>query len=112
MPAFGKTRPLTIADFAPFEAAYGNEPNGGAARIDEGPEGRFRCFPRADILARNDNLDITWLRDDSDAVEDDLSDPEDIAAAILGHLRAALAEVEAVDAELAGEEAAPAQVLL
>ena len=33
-----------------------------------------------------------------------IGDPEDIAAAILGHLRAALAEVEAVDAELAGEE--------
>ncbi|MDI1344836.1 MAG: type I restriction endonuclease subunit M, partial [Pseudolabrys sp.] len=44
--------------------------------------------------------------------EDALSDPEDIAAAILGHLRAALAEVEAVDAELAGEEAVPAEVEL
>lgn len=110
MPAFGKTRPLTAADFADFEAAYGDDPNGGAARTDEGPEGRFRFFSRADITARNDNLDIAWLRDDSDAAEDDLSDPEDIAAAILGHLRAALAEVEAVDAELAGEEAVPAEV--
>jgi type I restriction enzyme M protein len=110
MPAFGKTRPLTLADFAPFEAAYGADPNGRASRTDEGPEGRFRYFSRADIAARNDNLDIAWLRDDSDAAEDDLSDPEDIAAAILGHLRAALAEVEAVDAELAGEEAVPAAV--
>ena len=110
MPAFGKTRPLAAADFAAFEAAYGDDPNGGAARTDEGPEGRFRYFSRADIVARNDNLDIAWLRDDSDAAEDDLSDPEDIAAAILGHLRAALAEVEAVDAELAGEEAVPAEV--
>lgn len=111
MPAFGKTRPLTIADFAAFEAAYGDDPNGGAPRTDEGPEGRFRFFPRDEITARNDNLDIAWLRDDSDAAEDDLSDPEDIAAAILGHLRAALAEVEAVDAELAGEEAVPAEVV-
>lgn len=105
MPAFGKTRPLTLADFAPFEAAYGDDPNGSAARTDEGPEGRFRRFTREEIAARNDNLDIAWLRDDSDAAEDDLKDPEDIAAAILGHLRAALAEVEAVDAELAGGEA-------
>lgn len=110
MPAFGKTRPLVAADFAAFEEAYGDDPNGGAARTEEGPEGRFRYFSRADIAARNDNLDIAWLRDDSDAAEDDLSDPEDIAAAILGHLRAALAEVEAVDAELAGEEAVPAEV--
>jgi type I restriction enzyme M protein len=110
MPAFGKTRPLRPEDFAAFEAAYGEDPNGGSPRQDEGPEGRFRYFSRADIAARNDNLDIAWLRDDSDAAEDDLSDPEDIAAAILGHLRAALAEVEAVDAELAGEEAVPAEV--
>jgi type I restriction enzyme M protein len=99
MPAFGKTRPLTVADFAAFEASYAAAP-----RINEGAEGRFRSFSRSEIAARNDNLDISWLRDDSDGAEDDLSDPEDIAAAILGHLRAALAEVEAVDAELAGEE--------
>ena len=110
MPAFGKTRPLTKDDFAAFETAYGDDPNGGAARTDEGPEGRFRRFTREEIAARNDNLDLAWLRDDSDAAEDDLSDPEDLAAAILGHLRAALAEVEAVDAELAGEEAVPAEV--
>ena len=101
MPAFGKTRPLTLADFAAFEVAYGDDPNGAATRADEGEAGRFRRFTRAEIGARGDNLDLAWLRDDSDAAEDDLSDPEDLAAAIVGHLRAALAEVEAVDAELA-----------
>ncbi len=110
MPAFGKTRPLKSEDFAAFEAAYGDDPNGGAPRVDEGPEGRFRFFDRDAITARNDNLDIAWLRDDSADAEDGFSDPEDIAAAILGHLRAALAEVEAVDAELSGEEAVPAEV--
>jgi type I restriction enzyme M protein len=110
IPAFGKTRPLTVADFAVFEAAYGDDPNGGSPRVDQGPEGRFRSFTRAQIAARNDNLDIAWLRDDSGAAEDDLSDPEDIAAAILGHLRAALAEVEAVEAELAGEDIALAEI--
>jgi type I restriction enzyme M protein len=105
MPAFGKTRPLTVEAFAAFETAFGDDPNATAPRTDAGIEGRFRSFSRSDIAARNDNLDISWLRDDSGAAEDDLSDPEDIAAAILGHLRAALAEVEAVDAELAGEEA-------
>ncbi len=84
--------------------------NGGAPRTDTGPEGRWRRFNREEIAARNDNLDISWLRDDSAAAEDGLEDPEDIAAAILGHLRAALAEVEAVSAELEGEESAPAEV--
>jgi type I restriction enzyme M protein len=110
MPAFGKTRPLTLADFASFEAAYGDDPNGGADRVDEGPEGRFRRFTREELAARNDNLDVAWLRDDGDAAEDDLIDPDDIASAIIGHLRAALAEVEAVDAELAGEESMPAEI--
>jgi len=110
MSAFGKTRPLTLDDFAALETAYGEDPNGGSKRTDEGPEGRFRCFTREDVSARNDKLDISWLRDESDAAEDDLSDPEDIAAAIVAHLRAALAEAEAVDSELAVEEAAPAEI--
>ena len=42
MPAFGKTRPLTVADFADFETAYGNDPNGGGKRKDQGEEGRWR----------------------------------------------------------------------
>ena len=46
MPAFGKTRPLTVEDFAEFEKAYGNDPNGGAKRKDQGEEGRWRCFTR------------------------------------------------------------------
>ena len=62
-PAFGKTRPLTVEDFADFEKAYGNDPNGGAKRKDQGEEGRWRCFTREAIKARNDNLDISWLRD-------------------------------------------------
>jgi type I restriction enzyme M protein len=103
MPAFGKTRLLTVADFAGFEAAFGPDPLGRAERVDQGAEGRFRRFTRADIAARNDNLDIAWLRDDSDAHEDELSEPEEIAAAIVGHLRAALAEVEGVAVEFGVE---------
>lgn len=96
MPAFGKTRLLTVADFAGFEAAFGDDPLGGAPRTDDAPEGRFRRFSRDDIAARNDNLDVAWLSDDSADHEDELTEPEEIAAAIIGHLRAALAEVEVV----------------
>lgn len=104
MPAFGKTRPLTDADFETFEQVFGDDPYGKAPRIDQGEEGRFRCFTREQVNARNDNLDLSWLRDDEGAVEQTLTDPDDIAAAIIGHLKAALAEIEGVEDELAGED--------
>jgi type I restriction enzyme M protein len=97
MPAFGKTRPLIVADFAEFEAAFGADPLGHSNRTDQGAEGRFRLFSREDIAARNDNLDIAWLRDDSADHDDELTEPEDIAMAIIEHLRAALAEIKVVE---------------
>jgi type I restriction enzyme M protein len=110
MPAFGKTRPLRVEDFAAFEQAFGDDPHGHAKRTDEGEEGRFRCFTRDAIAARNDNLDISWLRDTEAEVEEGLIEPEDIAAAIIGHLKAALGEIEELSDELDGEEDAVAPV--
>lgn len=100
MPAFGKTRPLTVEDFSDFEAAYGGDPNGGGKRTDQGEAGRWRSFTRDVIKARNDNLDIAWLRDTEAEAEEQLTEPEDIAAAIIGRLRAALEEIETVSEEL------------
>lgn len=100
MDAFGKTRPLMSADFAAFEAAYGEDPNGRAARTDESEAGRWRCFTREAIAARNDNLDIAWLRDTETEAEEALTEPDDIAAAIIGHLKAALEEIEGLSEEL------------
>jgi type I restriction enzyme M protein len=100
MGAFGKTRPLTGNDFVSFETAFGGDPLGSAERTDEGEEGRWRSFTREQIAARNDNLDIAWLRDDSENPEDELTEPEDIAAAISGHLRAALEEIDALTENL------------
>lgn len=104
MAAFGKTRPLSAGDFIAFERAYGSDPRGQSKRKDEGPEGRFRSFTREEIAQRNDNLDIAWLRDDEDKSEESLTEPEDIAAAIVRHLRAALLEIESATEEL-GESA-------
>lgn len=104
MSAFGKTRPLTVEDFAEFERAYGADPLGNSSRIDEGEDGRFRSFTREQIGARNDNLDIGWLREDDGTSEEALTDPDDIAAAIIGHLKSALSEIEGVDDELVEEE--------
>ena len=101
MPSFGKTRPLGEIHFAPFIKAFGDDPLGKAKRKDEGEEGRFRKFTRKEIAARNDNLDISWLREDEEEAEAGLTELDDIAAAILGHLHSALDEIEAVTEELA-----------
>jgi type I restriction enzyme M protein len=102
-PAYGKTNPLKLSDFNDFVAAFGHDPHSRAARNDQGEQGRFRRFTRAEIAERGDNLDITWLKDTSDAAEDGLEAPEDIATAIEGHLSAALEEVRALVEELGTE---------
>lgn len=103
MDSFGKTRPLAFADFADFERAFGDDPNGESPRKDEGEEGRCRFFSREQISARNDNLDIAWLRDTSGDPEDEMTEPEEIAAAIMGHLRSALEEIELLSEEINDE---------
>jgi type I restriction enzyme M protein len=94
MDAFGKTRPLSAADFEPFEKAFGNDPQGKAKREDEGTEGRFCYFSREQIAARKDNLDIAWLRETGDDPENELTEPEEIAQAISKHLRTALDQID------------------
>lgn len=104
MDAFGKTRPLKVEDFAAFEKAFGSDPYGKAKRKDEGEEGRFRCFTREAITARNNILDISWLKDTEAEAEEGLTEPEHIATAIIGHLKAALGEIEQLSEQLEGEE--------
>ena len=103
VPAYGKTNPIRPGDFAEFVKVFGDDPLGRADRKDTGEEGRFRRFSRAEIAARGDNLDIHWLKDTSAEAEDGLDTPEDIAAAIEGHLKLALEEIGALVAELGGD---------
>ncbi len=109
MDNFGKTRPLQVEDFAEFEKAYGKDPNGKSKRTDEGELGRFRCYTRAQIAERGSNLDISWLKDTSNVDEDGLTEPDEIAAAIMCHLRTALTEIEALSNELDAEPTASGQ---
>ena len=99
---------LVHADHRPH--AFGDDPYGKAKPQDQGEEGRFRCFTREQIAARNDNLDISWLRDEEADAEERLTEPEDIAAAIMQHLRVALEEIEALTEELEPEEETFAEV--
>jgi type I restriction enzyme M protein len=102
MNVFGKTKPLTVDDFRPFEKHFGNDPHGKAKRKDDGPEGRFRFFGRDQIASRNDDLDIAWLKDTSNDPEDEMTEPDELYAAIVGHLKTALGEIEGYGEALAG----------
>lgn len=106
MPQFGKTSPFGAEHLKDFVAAYGDDPNGKAKRRDEGEEGRFRKFTREEIEKRGDNLDIKWLPDGEESDEDTLTDPAEIASAIMGHLQAAMDEITVLQHELANGEAA------
>ncbi len=109
MAAFGKTRQLNEDDFAEFVRLYGDEPHGRSPREDLGEQSRWRSFTRDQIAARNDNLDIAWLKDDSGDIDDGLTEPDDIAAAIALHLRAALDEIETLAEELGRSDTDAAQ---
>ena len=104
MPAFGKRTPLTKAHFQPFEDVYGDDPNGKSPRFDQGELGRWRCFTREEITKRGENLDISWLRDDSLQSGEDLPEPDIIAAEIMVRLQTAMEEMELLTALLEGEE--------
>lgn len=109
MPAFGKRTLFTRAHFADFEAAFGEDPLGGPAslakRVDTGENGRFRRFTREWIAERDDNLDISWLKDDNAINVDDQPEPAVLVQEAIGELGAAMEELRKILADL-GEEAA------
>ena len=107
MPSFGKRTPLTREHFREFEQAFGDDPHGKGKRKDEGEQGRFRKFTREEIRARGDNLDLSWLRDESEGSGDDLQEPEVIAAEIREQLQVALAQIDALSSLLDGPESQP-----
>jgi len=96
-PAFGKRTPFTREYLQPFVDAYGKDPRGTSKRKDEGETGRFRAFTRDELAKRNDNLDLSWLKDDDAHDEDTLGEPEEIAAEIRAELEGALADLAALE---------------
>lgn len=104
MPSYGKRAPLTRDDFAGFESAFGDDSFGASPRLDQGANGRFRRFSRAEIRERGDNLDLSWLRDENKSRPEDLPAPQEILAEITARLQEALAEIEDLVAPLSGEE--------
>jgi type I restriction enzyme M protein len=109
MPQYGKRTALAREHFAEFETAFGRDPLGGTKslgkRTDTGNGGRFRRFTREWIAGRDDNLDIAWLKDDSDAGADNLPEPAALAREAMEELNGALEELRSVLAELGDDEA-------
>lgn len=103
MPAFGKSNVLFDTHFEDFERVYGTEPTGKSLRTDEGEGGRWRKLSRAQIAERSDDLNWLWLRDESTDPDNAMQDPSEILIAITGHLRAALGELDALNAEVEGD---------
>ena len=99
-----KTSPLARPDLDEFVACY--QP---AARHQrraywspDNPDGRWRPFTYAELLARDKvSLDIFWVKDDSLDDAASLADPDLIAAEIADDLRAALEEFETIQSTLA-----------
>lgn len=96
---FGRKNPLNVDDFSEFEKLYGSASDGFSNRQQESSNSRWRSFTRQEIADRDDNLDIAWLSSNSELSES-LSEPEEIAEAILGHLREALGLIEEFTSEL------------
>ena len=105
MPKFGKRTPFTRSYFTEFEQAYGDDPLGNSARVDQGETGRFRCFSREWIAGRSHSLDIAWLKDESAEDAADLPEPAVLAQEAITELEAALVELQGILIEL-GEEGA------
>jgi type I restriction enzyme M protein len=107
MPQFGKRTMLTRAHFAEFEAAFGDDHLGSARSLthckDTGAVGRFRRFRRDWIGARGDNLDIAWLKDESEGINGELPEPAALAQEAMTELESALEELRGILEEL-GEE--------
>jgi type I restriction enzyme M protein len=107
MPNFGKRTEFTHSYFEEFERFYGDDPmcrvTALSRRLDTGENGRFRRFSRMWIAEGGDNLDIAWLKDESETAASDLPEPEALAESALGELEAAMAELRGILAELGNE---------
>ena len=70
-----------------------------------GPDGRWRAYDYADLIARDKaSLDIFWLKDDSLADSDNLPPPHVIAQEIVDDLESALEQFRLIAGDLQAED--------
>ena len=102
-----KTAPMRREDLDEFVTLYNpaNRHVRNATWSVENPEGRWRTYDYADLIARDKaSLDIFWLKDDSLADSDNLPPPDVIAQEIVEDLVAALEQFRLIAGDLAGRE--------
>ena len=100
-----KTKRLAKSDFDEFITLYKADDRSKRKPTwsDKNPEGRWRSFTYAELIARDKtNLDIFWLKDESLEDTDNLPAPAILAAEIVEQLEAALEEFRSVEDVLAG----------
>ncbi|QHS64030.1 N-6 DNA methylase [Chitinophaga agri] len=103
MPLFNKSTLLEESYFEDFKKAYGDDPWASPEalqkRIDTGLQGRFRRFDRETIKLRNDNLNISWLSDESERSSTEIS-PLIMIEGIQTELLAALEDIQTLISDL------------
>ncbi|MFN7970974.1 MAG: N-6 DNA methylase [Acidobacteriota bacterium] len=100
---FGKRTLLSRKHFEEFERAFGKDPLGlprNLAKRKPGESGRFRKFTRDWIAAREDNLDIVWLKDDVENNRSMPTEPAALAREAMMQLEAAVHELREILAEI------------
>ena len=103
-PAEQLTKPMRFEDLTEFIACY-NPANRHARKetwhAEKNPEGRWRKYSYADLIARDKtSLDLFWLKDSSLADLDNLPDPKDLAEDIVENIEAGLNNFRTVLAAL------------
>jgi type I restriction enzyme M protein len=102
-----KANRLERTDLDEFVGCYrpANRHERTATWSPENPSGRWRSYGYDELIQRDKvNLDIFWLRDESQDDGTNLDDPDVIAAEMVEDLRAVLEELEAIAADLAPAE--------
>ena len=98
-----KTDPLQFEDLADFITCYNpaDRHKRKATWSDKSPEGRWRKYTYAEIMARDKaSLDIFWLKDDSLEDSANLPEPGVLAAEIVGDLEMALEQFRLIAKDL------------
>jgi type I restriction enzyme M protein len=102
-----KDRPLTHTHLAAFEVCYGRDPFGHGRRSPgDSREDRWRSFSMAEVRARDFKIDgLKWLKDES--LDDELPEPEELAADAIAELENAVEELSSIIELLVSSDSEP-----
>ena len=103
-----KKNPLKLEDLRNFITCYNPDNRHKRKELfnaETNPEGRWRKFSYAEIIARDKtSLDISWIKDKSLADLDNLPDPDVLAGEIIENLEAGLESFKEIMLTINGKE--------